>query len=61
MSPYSLPSMLIVGKNSGIKRITNDFRFLNNRFWGLNLAFPLISDAFAILGSSKFECLLVLD
>ena len=38
-----------------------DFRFLNSRLQRVNLAFPLIRDTFAVLGSSKCECLLVLD
>ena len=61
LSPYSSPIMLIARKNSSLKRIIADFRFLNSRLQRVNLAFPLIRDGFAILGSSKCEYFLVLD
>ena len=38
-----------------------DFRFLNSGFQRLNLAFPLIKDAFANLESSKCKYLSVID
>ena len=53
--------MLIARKNSNLKKIIIDFRFLNSRLQRINLAFLLMTDAFAILGSSKFECLSVSD
>ena len=53
--------MLIARKHSSLKRIINDFRFWNSRLQRVNLAFPLIRDAFAIRGSSKRECLSVTD
>ena len=61
MSPYSYPILLIGRKNSNLKRIITDFRFLNSRLQRVDLAFPLMTTALAILGSPKFECLLVLD
>ena len=61
ISLYSYPIMLIARKNSSLKRITTDFRFLNGRLWRVNLDFPLVRDAFAILECSKYECLTVLD
>ena len=61
MSPYSSPIMFIARYNSGLKRIITDFRFLNSKFQRVIWAFPLIRDAFAILGSSKCYCLSVLD
>ena len=61
MVPYSSPIMLIARKALSLKRIITDFRFLNSRFQTVNLAFPLIGDAFAILGISKCGCLSLLD
>ena len=53
--------MLIARKNFGLERIITDFRFLICRLQRVNLAFPLIRYAFAILGSCKCECLSDLD
>ena len=61
MSPYSSPIMLIARENSSWKRIITDLRFLNSTLQRLDMAFPLSRDAFAILGSSKCECLSLLD
>ena len=52
--------MLIARKNSSSKRIITNFRFLNSRLQIENVAFPLIRDVFAILGSFKCECLSIL-
>ena len=60
MSPYSSHIMLTTRKNSILKRIIIDFKFLNSRLHRGNLAFPLIGDAFAILGSSKCDYLSVI-
>ena len=60
MPPYSSHIMLIAIKNSHLKGIIMDFRFFNNRLLSVNLAFPFIRNAFAILGSSKCECLTIL-
>ena len=38
-----------------------DFRHLNMRIAKKNLAYPLLTDTFALLGSSKSEVMLVLD
>ena len=61
MSPYSSSIMLIARNNSSLKSIITDFRFIRSRLQRVNLAFPLIRDAFSILEGSKYECLSVLD
>ena len=61
MLPYSSLTMLIARKILSLKRFFSEFGFLNSRLQSVNLAFPLISDSFAILGSSKCECLSVLN
>ena len=61
MPLYSSPIMLIARKNFSVKRIITDFRFLISRLQRVNLDFPLIRDVFAILGSSKCDCISVLD
>ena len=38
-----------------------DFKHLNVRIAKNNLAYPLVRDAFSVLGNSKCEVLLVLD
>ena len=43
------------------KRVVTDFRHLNMRIAKNNLAYPLLKDMFALLGSSKCEVLSVLD
>ena len=45
MTLYSSPIMLIVRKNSSLKRIITDYRLLNIRWQRVNFAFPLIRDA----------------
>ena len=40
--------ILITRKKSKLKRIFADFRFLNSRLQRVNLAFPVIREAFAI-------------
>ena len=49
MTPNSSPIILITRKNSNLKRIITDFRFLNSILQRMNLIFPLIKDAFGIL------------
>ena len=58
---FSLLTVLIARKNSILKRISTNFRFLNSRLQRVNLDFLSIRDPFAILGISKCECFLVLD
>ena len=53
MSPYSSPIMLTARKNSSLKKIIADFRFLNTRILRGNFAFPFIRDTSAILVSCK--------
>ena len=43
------------------KRVVTDFRHLNMRIAKNNLAYPLLRDTFALLGSLKCEVMLVLD
>ena len=58
---YSSPVMLISRKLTSDKRVVTDFRHLNMRIAKNNLAYPLLRDTFALLGSSKCEVLSVLD
>ena len=60
MSSYSSP-MLIPRKMSGIPHIITDFRHLNSRLVSLNCSFPLVRDAFQILGASECELISVID
>ena len=60
-SAYSTPVMLISRKLTKDKRVVTDFRHLNVRIAKNNLAYPLVSDTFSVLGSSKCEVLSVLD
>ena len=60
-SAYSSPVMLISQKLTSDKRLVTDFRHLNVRIAKNNLAFPLLRDTFALLGSSKCEVMSVLD
>ena len=53
--------MLISRKVANENRCVTDFRYLNSRFAKHKLAFPLLRDAFSILGHSKCEALSVLD
>ena len=50
MSSYSSSIVLFARKNSNLQRIITASRFLNSRLQRVNLAFPVIRDAFAILG-----------
>ena len=43
------------------KRVVTDFRHLNMQIAKSNLAYPLLKDAFSMLGSSKCEVMSVLD
>ena len=43
------------------KWVVADFRYLNMRILKNNLAYPLLRDTFALLGSSKCEVMSVLD
>ena len=58
---YSSPVMLISRKITSDKRVVTDFRHLNMRIAKNNLAYPLLRDTFALLGSSKCEVMSVLD
>ena len=60
-SAYSSPVMLINRKLTSDKRVVTDFRHLNMRIVKNNLAYPLLRDTFALLGSSKCEVMSVLD
>ena len=53
--------MLISQKLTSDKRVVTDFRHLNMRIVKNNLAYPLLRDTFALLGSSKCEVMSVLD
>ena len=58
---YSSPVMLISRKMTSDKRVATDFRHLNMRIVKNSLAYPLLRDTFALLGSSKCEVMSVLD
>ena len=60
-SAYSSPVMLISRKLTKDRRVVTDFSHLNVRIVKNNLAYPLLKDMFAVLGSSKCEVLSVLD
>ena len=60
-SAYSSPVMLISRKLTKDKRVVTEFRHLNVRVAKNNLAYPLISDTFSVLGNSKSKVLSVLD
>ena len=60
-SAYLSPVMLISRKMTLYKRVVTDFRHLNMRVAKNNLAYPLLRDTFALLGSSKCEVMSVLD
>ena len=53
--------MLISQKVTQDKRVVTDVRHLNVRIVKNNLAYPLVRDTFAVLGTSKCEVLSVLD
>ena len=52
-SAYFSPVMLISRKITKDKRVVTYFRHLNMRIAKNNLAYPLLKDTFAVLGSSK--------
>ena len=60
-SAYSSPVMLISRKLTKDKREITDFRHLNMCIMKNNLAYPLLKDTFALLGSSHCEVMSVLD
>ena len=60
-SAYSSPVMMISWKMTSDKRVVTVFRHLNIRLAKNNLAYPLLRDTFALLGSSKCEVMSVLD
>ena len=60
-SAYPSPVMLISRKITKDKRVVTDFRHLNMHIAKNNLAYPLLKDAFSMLGSSKCEVMSVLD
>ena len=60
-SAYSSPMMLISRKMMEDNRVVTDFRHLNMCIAKNNLAYPLLKDAFTLLGSSRCEVFSVLD
>ena len=60
-SAYSSQVMLISRKMTNDKRVVTDFRHLNMHIAKNNLAYPLLQDTFALLGTSKCEVMSVLD
>ena len=60
-SAYSSPVMLISRKLTKDKGVVTDFRHLNMCISKNDLAYPLLKDTFAILGSSHCGVMSVLD
>ena len=60
-SAYSSPVMLISRKMTKDKRVVADLRHLNMHIMKYNLAYPLLKDTFALLGSSHCEVMSVHD
>ena len=60
-SAYSIPVMLISRKLTKDKRVVTDFRYLKMYIAKNNLAYPLLKDTFALLGSSQCEVMSVLE
>ena len=60
-SAYSSPDLLISRKLTKDKRVVTDFRHLNMHITKNNLAYPLLKDTFALLGSSQCKVMSVLD
>ena len=58
---YLSPVLLISRKMTSDKRVVTDFRHVNMRIAKHNLAYTLLRDTFALLGSSKCEVMSVLD
>ena len=60
-SAYSSPVILISRKLTKDKRVVTDYRHLNMHIVKNNLAYPLLKDTVALLGSSQCEVMSVLD
>ena len=60
-SAYSSPVMFISRKLTKDKRVVTDFRHLNMYIMKHNLAYPLLKDTFALVGSSQCEVMSVCD
>ena len=60
-SAYCSPVILICRKLTKDKRVVMDFCHLNMHNIKNNLAYPLLKDTFALLGSSQCEVMSVLD
>ena len=60
-SAYSSPVILISRKLMKDKRVVTDFRHLNMHIAKNILAYQLLQDTFALLGSSQCEVMSVLD
>ena len=60
-SAYSSPVMLISRKMTKDKRVVTDIRHLNIHITRHNLAYPLLKDTFALIGSSQCEIMSVHD
>ena len=60
-SAYSSQVMLISRKVTQDKRVVTDFRYFSVRIAKNNLAYPLLTDTFLVLGSPRCEVLSVLD
>ena len=60
-STYSSIVMLISRKFTRDKRVVTDFRHLNVRIEKSYLAYPLLKDAYLVLGNSRWEVLSVSD
>ena len=60
-SAYCSPVVPISRKMPQDKRVVTDFRHLNMHIAKNNLAYPLLKDTFALLGSSRCDVLSVLD
>ena len=58
---YLSPVMLISRKMTSDIRVVTEFRHLNMKIAKTNLAYPLLTYTFALLGSSKCEVMSVLD
>ena len=58
---YTSPVMLISRKVTKDKRAVTDFSHLNVRIAKNNLSYPLLKDAFLVLGSLRCEVVSVLD
>ena len=58
---YYSPVMLISRKLTKDKTVVTDFRHMNVRIAKNNLAYPLVTDTFSVLGNSRCKVLSVLD